>query len=565
MKKSLLASVLLPLCLLGKPAIAEEQKPEPKISISVDYSAGIQEEEGATGQESYAYFSRYSDYLYTSSNAPELTPSEKIQIEDVIEDVKYGNIDSYSELVKSSKSFSENQKEILLAALANSLYEGSYDPSLPINEVLSQDTFFEKLQNYLATGNDSYLGVCRHIASHIEQLSNDLGLRANAVTGRYLGGVGHVYVIVKRENGTGIVDGSFITLSNTKNIEKMLEIYQKDKDATVFEHLFFEDSKLKYRLVTKDGKKFLDFIEFDESLNTLKNSLTERENSNSGVSIVLSEDGCSVNNLASLVLAKDDYSMSGKLNLFGLFAKIGQIKGNSSSPTKEMNLTQVGLEAKLSFFDTIDIIPSIGVTYGDILQQKHEDKGVLGTSGSLMVNTTKEEGFNLSSRFAGKYLFALKTTFLNDLSLELGASYKIPMGKISLTPYVLSQAGLWPTDLGTWNFSPTFDEVNAGAILDIPFSRNSNISVDPHYAYRNYEHEMGINAKLGTKKIKANLETYVAKSVNDFAPDKIGVDIGASASFGPFVLKAGYKDEWQNYDGEIDNKSSLSIQGKIKF
>jgi hypothetical protein len=549
MKKSLLAALLFPLCLLGKPAIAQEiQKPEPKISISVDYSTGIQEEKGAEGQNSWAFFDRYGNNLYNSDNSPELNPSEKTQIEDTITDVKYGNIDSYSELVESSKSFSENQKVVLLAALANSLYAGSYDDSLPMNEVFSQDTFFEQLQNYLATGNDSSLGVCRHIASHIEQLSNDIGLRANAVTGRY-GESGHVYVIIKTEDGTGIVDGAFITISNTKNIEKMLEIYQKDADTTEFEHLFFEDSKLKYRLVTKDGKNLLDFIGCDESLNTLKKSLTAREDFNPKI---------------SLVLAKNDYSMSGKLNLFGLFAKIGQIKGNSSSPTKEMNLIQAGLEGKFSL-PSVDITPSLSVVYGDIVQQERTDKGAIGASGSLIVNTKNEEGFNLSSRAAGKIFYVKNSVLFGDMSLELGASYKIPMGKISLTPYVLTQGGLWPTDLGTYNLAPTFNEVNAGAILNFSPSSNTGVSIDPHYAYRNYEHEIGINAKLETKNIGADVGAYVTKSVYDFAPDRLGIDIGLSTSFENLGIRFSYKNEMQNYDGEISDNSSISLQGNIKF
>ncbi|MCX6746559.1 MAG: hypothetical protein NTU63_00290 [Candidatus Pacearchaeota archaeon] len=551
-KGALLATAALSAFLLGRPVRAEEiQKPksEQKISIVVDYSTGTQEE-GAKGQNSWAYFDRDFNYLYRYNNLPELNVSEKTQVQDMIEDVKYGDIDSYQDLVESSKSFSENQKVVLLAALANSLYEGSYDDTSPINEVFPQKTFFEQLQNYLATGGYSPLGVCRHIASHIEQLSNDLGLRANAVTGRYFEGTGHVYVILKREDGSGIIDGAYITISDTKNIEKMLEIYQKDKDSTVFEHFFFEDSKLKYRLVTKDGKNILDFMGCDESLNTLKKSLTDREDFNPRI---------------SLVLAKNDYSMSGKLNLFGLFAKIGQIKGNSSSPTKEMNLIQAGIEGKLSFPEVMDITPSLSVVYGDIIQQEHEDKGVTGASGSLMVNTNNEEGFNLSSRFAGKFLLTKNTSLFSNWSLEAGASYKIPIEEISLAPYVLGQGGMWQTDLGTGYFFPTFDEVNAGVILDIPFSSNTAISINPYYAYRNYEHELGIDAKVRTENISANAGMYVAKSVYDFAPDKLGIDAGLSASFENFVLKFIYKDEMKNYDGETSNNSSISLQGNIKF
>jgi len=549
MKKSLLTALLFPLCLLGKPAIAEErQNLEPKVSVVLDYSTETQEQ-GAEGQNFWAFFWGDENYLYQSYNNPlELNSFERIQVEDVIKDVKYGDVDSYQELVESSKSFSENQKEVLLAALAGSLYRGSYDSKFT-NEVFSQDTFFEQLQNYLATGDHSPLGVCRHISSHIEQLSNDIGLRTNAVTGRYEE-FGHVYVILKRENGNGIINGPYVTFSNTKNIEKMLGIYSKDADTAQFEHLFYEDSKLKYRLVTKDGKNVLDFIGYDESLNTLKKSLTEEEAFNPRI---------------SLVLGKNDYSRSGKLNLFGFFAKLGQINGNSSSATKEINLIQAGLEGKLSFPGFIDLTPSLSVIYGNIVQQERTDKGAGGVSESFMINTHNEEGFNLSSRFAGKFFLLEEAILFADSSLELGASYKIPIGRISLTPYILSQVGLWPENLGTYYPGLKFNEVNAGTILDISFLSNSGVSVDPHYSYRNYEHEFGINAKLRTKNIQAGIGAYVTKSVYDFAPDKSGIDISLSQSFKNLGLKFSYKRESQDYDGEISNKSSLSVQGKIKF
>jgi len=265
MKKNLLAALLFPLCLLGKPAIAEEIQPKPAIelslekrlskpSISIIFDSGIETEQEETAYEnSFAGF--YSGYIWTSQNIP---PAEKLELSKIMNSIKNGGIDSYRSLVESLKNSSENQKLLLLAIISNSLYAGSYDSALLVNgtKVASQEDFFDKLQDFLATNNPNSLGVCRHFASHIEQLANDVGLRAAAVTGTTMGG-GHAYNVLKTENGTAIIDGGHILIADTKNIEKILEAYQKDANSIAFQHLFFEDSKFKYRLITKDGRNFL--------------------------------------------------------------------------------------------------------------------------------------------------------------------------------------------------------------------------------------------------------------------------------------------------------------------
>ncbi len=566
-KGALIAVSALAAFLSGKQLIAQEvQNPEsdkgPKVNITLDYSTGIQEEGGATGENYYSFYDRDQGALYT--NLPEITSAQKTQVEEGFTDVQNREVNSYSEFVDSSENFSENQDFIFLATTSNALNEGSYDYSLPHHKVFPQDTFFEQFQNYLATGEYSPLGVCRHIASHIEQLSNDIGLRANAVTGRFFGGTGHVYVIVKREDGTGIIDGGNIILSDTKNIEKMLEIYQLQKDSTTFQHLFFEDSILVYRLVTKDGKNFLKFIEMDESLKPLKDSLTGKQGFNRGVYAIFSKDGFSLENMLSLDIAKDDYSLAGKLNAFGFFGKIGQIRGNSYSPTEEMNLAQFGFEGKVSLWDILQFSLSASKIYGEIVQKERTDLPE-GSSLEFLANTLWEKGFNVAFRMAGEYYFTETSTLFNKTSLELGTSCKIPLEKISITPYVAVQESMLPLDLGTSFFSFGLSEVNAGINLNIPFTSNSGISINPHYAYKPCEHEVGANVELETKNIGADAGIYVTKSIQDFNPDKLGMDIGVSASFDNFEMRFGYKNEMKDYDGEISNNSSISLTGKLKF
>ena len=233
-----LAGSALILSFLGNPKIiAQEVKPVnieeilygedlkvhyPKIDLIFNY-----EQEppliSATSSNSFNYFG--GGDLIRDGNIPEINLEETSQLENLIKDIADKKVKSYSEFVELSKNFSESQKIVLFASLSQLLYAGSYNNNSQLNEIESQENLFYSLQNFLSTSNPNTLGQCSQIATYIEKLANDNGVKASAVTGMVKGGridQGHVLNILKLKNGTGIVDGGRILIVKTRNIEKVL-------------------------------------------------------------------------------------------------------------------------------------------------------------------------------------------------------------------------------------------------------------------------------------------------------------------------------------------------------
>lgn len=560
MKKSLAALLLVPFLMLGKPAAAQETAKKQPIEITVTYEAGNQKNAIIYGQSSYFYS---QGALYNMGKNPlfNLTDSEKKGIAGIISGIEFNSIDSYKSLVESSKNLSGNQKLALLASISDLLYNGTYDHDLPNHEVYSQDVFFRDLQNFLDTEEDQNLGVCRHIATHIERLARDLGLTAASVTG--YNGAGHAYDIIKTEDGkTAIVDGGNIIEADTKNIEKILESYQRNNNSIIFDHYFFEDSKLKYHLLTENGKNFLDFIGYDETINSLKDTLFSRDIHNP---------------LINLIFNKTDSEVSGEAGFSGIFAKLGKFYGNSFLPLEEL-LFQTGYKNKF-LISSLYLNPEISFVYGIPSNAYSDNKPILGATASLTASINNKNGINLAARLSGNdfmidklngnLLNLFKSTnwsqiILYDAQFQLGTSYKIPIKNFTMQPYIISKFNLFPVDIGTYSYSPVLSEINGGIALSADI-KNISVLLDPHYAWRPWEQEFGANAEIKTKNIGLNFGGYLTKSDYAFCPDKYGIEAGISANLDNLGIKLSYKNEAQNYDGETTNNPSFSVQGKLRF
>ncbi len=542
-KKALIAGILSTFLASSPNINAQEITPKPSLEqtlvsteININYQTGDKEK---NLDYSKAYSRFYNGNLYT--NFPGLTTSEETQVEDIMNDIKTYNINSYEGLINSSNNLSEDQKLVFLSAISDSLGYGSYDTHYYSIEGFSQEIFFEKLQDYLATGDPNPIGVCKHIASHIEQLANDIGIKTAAVTGIDRYGGGHVYDISKTDKGTAIIDYGGILLIDTKNIEKALEEYQKNANSIAFQHFFFNDNNLKYRLITKDGKNFLKFVGYDETSETLKKELLSNNKKSPDLKIDV--------NL-------EDYLTSAKISCFGFFINAGEIRGNSSSPIDNLTLAQIGYDNSFSIC-SINIEPSADFTFGN--------GGLHGITGDLKVNTNNKEGLNLASRIAGEISWMKDVSLFNDLVFEVGASYKIPIEDGTIEPYVIGQAALLPEDLGTDRFKPRFNEIRAGVLSKIQASNDINLLFDSYYLGRIWENELGGNVKIETKNLELDIGGSVGFSNYEFCPDKYNMNIGAKAIFGDFTIGAKYNLNGTNYDGEIENQSSFSVNGSLKF
>ncbi len=578
-KKRLLSGILSASLLLGGMAAADEIDPgmqepvshsyvlkkpasKPKINFIIEKTDNIDNnsEEVTNYSISENAFYNHSSRIFRNSNIPELTAEEITKMENLISNISSGDIHSYQGFLDSYTNLSENQRIVLLSAIGNLLYQHNYDSELT-GSVFSQDEFFDIMQPSL-NDEENGIGVCRHISSHLEQLANDSGIRASEVSGIGRGGGGHAFVVMKTKEGSAVVDSYRILTAETKNIEKILEAYQKDNGTTAFDHLFFEDTVFKYRLITKEAKDFLDFVGYDESSKTLKDYFVSKDK-------VSSPD-------LKVVLNQDTSSNSLELNCLGFFVKEGKIFGEKSSPLEEMHLMQTGFRRDFSVLG-INIYPDLSFIYGNIIQDKEfYYKRLIGANGNLVIKTNNEKGFNIGLRIggngftkpnSGSYLYVFF-----DTTVEGALSCKIPLGKqITINPYLISKANLFPKDVGVYAYLPMLSELGGG----IPFNaelKETKISLEPNYSWGMWENRFGVNAEIKNKNFGLKAEGYITKSNYDFCPDKFGLNIETEFSLknsqvkrNDLTLKLLYGLEGTNYDGEIDKENKLGVSCNIKY
>jgi hypothetical protein len=428
------------------------------------------------------------------------------------------NLSSYLPLLKDTGSLTENQKLVLLSLYCNQVNFFAYD---------SKD-------------ND-----CRYINTELAKFSNSIGLRAAPVTGVYEQ-KGQTVCLIKTKNGTSIVNSYKIMSLNTKNIEKVLEEFEKEADSLCFKHSLFEDTKFKYEFITKDGKNLLNFLGHDLSLNEAKDSLINKKD----YVPHLTFNAEKTNNLFFL-----------ESDLAGMSVGGGVLSENIS-PENKWGLFRVGFNHKFANTGLGSISPKFNFVYGKGESKKY----FCGVDGALTASTENKKGINLSSRISGIYITnQAGTNILSDLALDSGISYTSTIGNAKFEPYVLSQLALVTKDFEKVNAAIKQREIEAGFRFSFPINK-VDISLEPHYTKRIWENEFGAKLRLGTKAVGLNIEDYITKSGYDpFCPDKSGLSTGIDASLGPITLKLAYKNDTTNYNGEKESISSGSISGTVKL
>ena len=559
-KKILLSGTISAFLLGGSLAGAEEIKPKPAIErtlekkvskpkIDVIFNYKTESEQKVIDYSiPRTMLWRSSVYpFWRESNVPELSQTEKQEIKEIMKDIKDQDINSYQELLEAGTNLSsENQKLDLASTLSAFLNWKNY--ILSDEKVPPQEDFFQTIQDSLISNNETPIADCSGISTFTERYLNDLGIKSAAVSGISGTGVSHAYVISKTENGTAIIDYGTILMADTKNIEKTLGAYQKHNGQTTFRHLFFEDAEFKYRLITKDGKHFLDFVQYDESSKPLKN--------------VLVEDFVPQTNL-TINLNLEDFSTSVESNLFGFFIKAGQIRGDSSSPLKQIDLIQSGFKRDFSR-SKIDIKSELSLIYGGLSQDTElEDNELYGINGNLIIST-KQKGLNFSLRSSANKITTKDHVLFQDYSFGIGASYQTLIKNISLEPYVVSQFTFFPKDLGITNSSSRLTELIGGTVFEFKL-KDTNVSIDPYYLWRIWEQAFGTNVKIEGENLGIKLEADKTWSTYRFAPDKINLQIAPYLSLKNISIQQSYEMQVTNYDGERDIDYSIGLEGIFNF
>jgi hypothetical protein len=552
----LAGSLLLASSLFGGRAIAQEVKPLHLDDLFYDFSSEStlkrgfflnydkeKEAESLDVLRSFSYFDPYSEALINQEqNFPELSTEQTSQIENIMKDVKYKKIKSYDEFIKVAQSLPESERLALFAIMNQLLFRGSYDQGIGTSGIGSQNDIFLKMQDFLGTDKDNSVGDCAQIASYTEGALNDGGIRTAAATGKRQAW-GHAFDISKLQKGTAIIDEGEIYFADTKNIEKLLAGYQKSLGEFAFAHWLYEGGQPKARIITKDGRNYLDMIDYDETSKPIKDSLVN--NTNSDVAL-------------ALTVNQKDYLTSVGLNCLGITLKEGEIRGDSSSALDKMVVTQAGYNRTLAI-SNLELTPRIDLIMG-------QNKGAFGGLVDLIFNSNNKEGINFSSRISGTLLFqgVLANQLFSNFSIGTGLSCIIPTKHGQIEPYSVVQFFL-PEELCTGNFKPTFNEEEGGIKFQVSPNKNSEFSFNPYYTLRLWDIGGGakVNLKTGWLNLKAGCD--FSKSTYDFSPDKLRANLGIYASLGGLGLGVEGKLTQTNYDGEKETDSSLSLTGRIIF
>ena len=503
---ALSAALLLPLS-GGIRARAEEIIETPKLEVIVNYEAEttLSPIDYVTSTNRY---NRTTQEVFTRDSISQVTSIEEATGK-VISDIQNNHITSDQEFLEASENLSESQKLILASVKSYLFYKFGYDISLLTNDAMSQGDSFSQFQDSLISGEDNSIGTCGHIAIHIARDLNNMDIRAAPVTGRSGNGIGHAYVIAKTENGTAIVDGPYLLIANTKNIEKVLEAYQKENGTTALLHLFFEDTEIQYRLIPRVGKRVLNSIEHDESSNPLKNSL---------LNIIQPQSHFTV------TLNRGTYINSFETNLWGFFIKAGEIMGENSSPMQNISTIQAGFKRDFSLFDDKVIIsPDLSFIEGNLIQDAELDDDTLqGIKGNLIVNTNRERGFNLTSRVGGALIYG--SSLFYDLVLGTGASYTAPIENMNIQPYAVTQFSRLKENIDNQTYRFFLSELNTGISLNSN-SNDANFSIAPYYLWKIWEQGFGGEVNLETEGVGINARGEVTFSTYDFCPDKYNLSV----------------------------------------
>ena len=531
--KTLAAAVLAAGLSIGN-ASAEETPPKVEIRVNQETE---ERPKGATYETTYAAFIPGMEILERGQNIPNLSSAEETEVRNILMDIKNSNINSYQELVQRANTLSEDQNLVLLTAIGGLLHDFGYTRS--DTSLLSQNTFFNRMQNSMITLNYNSIGDCGNIHSNVERLANDLGIQAAAVTGSSASGDGHVYSILRTENSCAVIDYSQILMIDSNNVENALEAYQKHNGTTAFDHWFFEDGEFKYRLITEDGRNFLDFVEYDGSLEPLRSMLVTS----------FDESADSI-----ITINQGDYSNSYEFNHQGFFVKAGNITGSDSSPMENTDLVQFGYKRRISD-KYMDLAVNTSLVYGEI-DQDAEREIVRGFNLEAIYSALCYGGSKITYRTSLNKFKTDDDELYTDYMLGIGASYKLDY----ITPYAAIQIAHFPEAVDDYEPGIYFNELAVGTLLG-----KKGISIEPYYALRKWEQEFGANAKLGNKHFGLSAGIYTTESDYELAPDREGISAGLYINKKNVGVNILYKREEIDYGGDPEETESVNAGVFIKF
>ncbi len=520
LKKTALVGLLSVISLIN-PSFTYSEDRLKNVNKKIEYSQPTFRKEGGEFViRTKGNFETDSKTINYSSEKPILSSLENEQITNIEKQIYNKEGISSLNFEELTKDFSDKQKTVLLGDLMSFLYGDHLN----------------------------YVYDCRHISKDIEKLFKQIGLESSVVSGVNEEKINHSFVLSKKEDGLSLLDQKYLLETDSKNVEKVLEAYQKEQGINPFRHSFWENGNLKYSFLTKDGKRFLDFLEYDHSLNSsLENLINPKYSPNE----------------FALDLETGNYTNSAKIsNPF--FLKLGMIKGEKNSALDNSLALQFGFRKKFLFRDLFGIDLDLNSFYSENSYQEGLGKIYGGIFNSSIF--TDRQGVNLNLRgkitkfFGGENFEAF-----HDYSIEPGISYKINTENSSIKPYLISRFEMAPVKLTDYKGNLILDEILGGVNFSSKIE-DLDILTNLYSSYKPYEKGAGANLDLRYKNFGLNLAGSFSKSNYIFCPDKSNLGMGISTKFGDNLeIGTNYETNSTNYDGEKDNQSSFSLSGKLSF
>jgi len=390
---------------------------------------------------------------------------------------------------------------------------------------------------------------CSNISLDIEEIGKEIGVESYVNVGGINGKENHAFNIINAEKGLWITDaGGRLIFSESKNLEKILGEYYKQKKAISFQNKIYKDGEKIYSLINKDGKHFTEFIEYDTTNKTIQENLTNPQKLEEQDTINLF-----FGNYVNRIKIK---------NLFSL--NTGLIKGCGNSSLEDMGIIQLRYDNKFSFRDSL-ILNLKGDISGIIGLTKEENQIAIGKGIEASLFTNRE-GLNLGIRYAPFDVQNFRgTNFFYFHPFEAGASFKIKKENLEIIPYLITTSNYQTINLSKEK-EKGFELTNIMGGVNLSSKvKDWEILGDINYIYRNYENEIDVELKLKKGDITFSTTGYISKSNFVLCPDKTGISAKSSMRLGRFNLNVGGEFNSENYQGEKETNYKLFFGGSINF
>ncbi len=424
------------------------------------------------------------------------------EADEVFNKVADGTINSYDKLLEEVSGYPEGQKMKFLGALGDVLGEKGYSFDSLYDPVVSQEKFFYGIER-MTSGENVDMGVCIQLNSYISNLAEDLGLNSAVLSSVDETGTAHALTIVETDKSITLLDYGNRMVINTENLEDAFRAYSDHTGRTSLEHLFFEDGDFKYRMITREGKEYLDLIGHDPTTRTLENMLVSKD--------TVTESSDDEGYINTIRLASD-----------GLFAQFG----DSRIQNMEGDLIRFGYERDGA------IGPFMVSGKGALLAVMREggNNNLYGLDWGISAHTDTD-GLNAGSRISGQYLgneteldqVPFSRVLISPLDVEAGVSYSHSGDILDISPYVAAQ---WSSSNRADNRQEMgLSESSVGMRLG-----NDIFSIDGSYRSRPGEHELSINGSIDAGDLDINAGVNINRPNYRFAPNWNSLSAGIGSS-----------------------------------